>query len=387
LGVVLAAVASSGLRGPNAESGLRGPNAEGGPPRRPVRILSIVAALMAVVVLAEGGARLLEPALRQPPLYADDTTAVKVLQMDRLGCADVVVAGNSMGRDAFDPTAFTRADPTHRRAYNASIDAASPALLRRWLIDEVVPRLDPALVVVTLASLDLNRNSAASRGALAAYDAAAMTAPGPVAAAGRALIRASALVRNRQQLRDPLAVAEAVRRRGTEPPAPRLSADGLPGVVGPSGEGESRRLLHYRHDATTRAFTRQQLLGGWELDDDQVRALDGLVTELRGRGTDVALVVLPVTRDYIDLHPRGRADAEEFRASVHAGLGVQATQAGGGPPAVPVIDLLDETPAALADDGAFADTHHLNQAGQSWFSTTLPDRLGPALTARSRCDG
>ena len=250
--------------------------------------------------------------------------------------------------------------------------------MRRWLVDEVVPRLRPTLVIVTLASLDLNANSAASRGALAAYDQAEMTAPGPMAGAGRAAIRGSALVRNRRALRDPLAVAEAVGATVTGDDAARLGPDGLPGVVGPDGEGRSRRALRYRHDATTRAFTRQHLLGGWALDPVQVDALGDLVADLQAAGVGVVLTVLPVTRDYIGLHPGGMADADRFRAAV---------QATGTAARVPVIDLLDETPAGLADDGAFADTHHLNQAGQDWFSTTLPGRLAPAVTARSRCTG
>jgi hypothetical protein len=347
------------------------------PRRTRSRALRAVTALIATLLLAEGGARLLEPALAEPRLYADDTTAVKVLQMDRLGCADVVLAGNSMGRDAFDPATFTAADPADRLAYNASLDAASPALLGRWLVDEVVPRLHPAQVVVSLASLDLNANSAAGRAARRAYDDADMTGSGPARAALRRLNTASALVRNRRELRDPAAVAAAVSRRWSGPPAPRLSADGLAGVVGPDGEGRSRRELIYRHDTTTRAFTRQQLLGDWTLDPEQVSALDELVTALQAEGTDVTLVLLPVTGDYRDLHPRGAADLDEFRTAVHA-VG-RSTGA-------PLVDLLDERPAGLTDDGAFADTHHLNGVGQQWFSTTLPARLSPPAINRSRCE-
>jgi hypothetical protein len=348
------------------------------PPRRwRARALPLVA-LLATLVAAEAAARWVEPALREPQLYADDTTAVKVLQMDRRGCADVVVAGNSMGRDAFDPEGFTAADPAHRQAYNASLDAASPALLRRWLLDEVVPRLDPGLVVITLASLDLNANSAASKAALDAYDRADLTATGPLAATGRAAIDGSALVRNRVELRDPLALAAAAGRRWTGDTAGRRSAEGLPGVVGPDGEGLSRRGLRYRHDATTKAFTRQQLLAGWELDPVQVVALGDLLAGLRTAGIDAVLAILPVTRDYVGLHPGGAADVQRFRTAVHDVAGAAG---------VPVLDLHDETPAGVADDGAFADTHHLNQIGQRWFSTTLPGRLAPAVTARSRCAG
>jgi hypothetical protein len=338
-------------------------------------IVAAGAALVLTLLGAELAVRVIEPALPEPRLYADDTTHLKILQMDRQGCADVVVAGDSMGRDAFDPVRFTAADPTHRRAYNASLDAASPELLRPWLLDEVVPRLDPSLVVITLASLDLDANGAAARGALAAYEQADMTGTGPVHAVARRLVTTSALFRSRRELRDPLVLATAVGRRWAGTGADRLSADELAEVVGPGGEGRSRRALTYRHDPTTRSFTGQQLLGHWALDAAQVHALDELLAALAGRGVAVALVVLPVTADYVALHPRGAADAAAFRSAVHAAAGTAGA---------PLVDLLDERPAGLPDDGAFADTHHLNITGQEWFSATLPARLAP-MTARSRC--
>ncbi len=337
------------------------------------RVALLLAATVAVLVLGEGGARAAGPYLPEPIVYGDETTQAKVAQLDQLGtaCTDVVLAGNSMGRDAFDPGPFTAADGEHRRAYNASLDAASPALLRRWLTEEVVPRTHPATVVVTLASLDLNAHGNATTSARLAYDSAPATATGPAGRLGAWFEAHSTLVRYRSELRDLGAVAAALGQMQAGSPLPRLSAAGITGLVGAAGQGESRLGLHYRHDASTKSFTRQQLLADFTIDDTQVADERALVTDLQAEGVAVVLVVLPVTADYVSLHPAGGVDFDRF-------LGVArqlAIDTG-----APLIDLHDER----GDEQRFADTHHLNAEGQAWFSATLPARLGAAGVLRPR---
>ena len=333
----------------------------------------MLAATIAVLLAGEGATRALGPYLPEPLLYGDDTTQVKVAQLDRRaeGCTDLVLAGDSMGRDAFAPAAFTAADPAGRRAYNASLDGASPALLRRWLTEEVVPRLRPTTVVITLSSLDVNVHANAATSALAAYNAASLTAEGPVGHASSWVVGHSALVRYRTELRDPSAIVDAVSGWRAGAPLPRRSADGINGLIGPDGEGLSRRSLHYLHDVGTKSFTRDQLLAGFAIDGRQVDEARDLIRDLQAGGMRVALVILPVTADYLALHPRGRDDFDEFLATARS----LATAAG-----APLIDLHDQQP----DDARFADTHHLNAEGQAWFSTTLPARLADAGIATDR---
>jgi len=332
----------------------------------------MIVMMIVVVVAAEGGARVLGPYLPEPLLYGDEATQVKVQQLDALGgsCVDVVVAGNSMGRDAFDPAAFTAADPQHRRAYNASLDAASPELLRRWVLDEVVPRVHPTTVVIPIASLDLNANGNATTSALAAYDAAPATQPGWFAGLEGRFIQHSALLANRRELRDPQALVDAFDRWRDGAPTDRLSSAGITGVLGADGQGLSRRPLHYRGDAGTKAFTRQQLLSGYTIDPAQVAAVTTLVAQLRAEDIDVVLTVLPVTDDYIALHPRGREDFDAFLREARS----VATHAD-----VPLLDLHDARPGT----DAFADTHHLNESGATWFSSQLPAQLASQLPAGS----
>lgn len=326
-----------------------------------------------VLIVAELGTRTLAPYLAEPLVYGDEATQVKVAQMDRRGpdCTDVVLAGDSTGRDAFDPVAFRAADPDHRRAYNASLDAASPVLERRWLRDEVLPRLDPATVVITVASLDVNANGKATASARAAYDGAPATAVGWAGPIGAWAISHSDLARYRTELRSPSAVADAVARWRAGTPAPALTSAGIDGVLGADGQGLSRRALRYRQDAGTKAFTREQLLAGFQLDGAQADALAGTIDDLRAEGVAVAVLVLPVTADYVALHPNGQADYDAFLATV------QRTSADHG---APLIDL------HAADPGpdAFADTHHLNATGTAWLSATLPGRLADAGVLRPR---
>ena len=337
-----------------------------------------LAAVAAVVVLlaAEGGARILAPYLAEPARYGDDATAVKVAQMDArgAGCTDVVLAGNSMGRDAFDPQAFTAADDLHRDAYNASLDAASPELLEHWVPGEVVPRLQPTTVVLTLASLDVNAEGPATRAAIEAYEGAEQTRPDLIGRLGVAAGSVSDLVAYRTELRDPEEVRAAIDRMRSRTGAARPSADGIDRVLGPDGEGLSRRALRYGGEAGAKLFTREQLLKGWQLDPAQVDAAASLIDELRADGLDVVLVVLPVTDDYIDQHPNGAAD---FDAFLTAATGIAASTG------APLVDLHDEAPTEL-----FADTHHLNGDGAAWFSAELADQLDALGMVRpARCAG
>jgi hypothetical protein len=340
------------------------------------RILLALGAAIAIVLLAEGGARVLAPYLTEPERYGDDATAVKVAQMDARGpgCTDVVLAGNSMGRDAFDPVAFTASDAGHRSAYNASLDAASPELLEPWLLDQTLPRLDPDVVVITMASLDVNASGPATRAALEAYRGAERTRTDLLGRFGAEVASVSDLVAYRTQLRDPAELATAIDRLQSRTGAARPTPTGIDGVLGADGEGLSRRALRYRGEPGAKLFTREQLLKGWALDDGQLAAARSLIDGLRAEGVEVVLAVLPVTEDYVAQHPGGEADFDVFLDAVDR----LATDEG-----VALLDLHDAAGPEL-----FADTHHLNGDGAAWFSAELAQRLGSlGVVDPARCGG
>jgi hypothetical protein len=327
----------------------------------------IAVAVAAVILLVlELGARALAPYLPEPKLWGDDATTVKVAQMDARAsaCTDLVLAGNSMGRDAFDPQTFAAADPAHRSAYNASLDAASPELLERWVTEEVVPRLHPRTVVLTLASLDVNDHSLAGQSAVRAYDDAVLSRPGVLGKVEATAAQKSALVRYRADLRQPGEVWDAIGRARDGTQADRLSADGIAGVLGADGQGLSRRTLHYSGSSVTKAFLTGQLLNDYAVGDAQLAAEGRLIDTLRNEGIAVALVLPPVTDDYRNLHPGGPAEVDRFVATAR-GLADQHHAA--------FVDLTRTAPVEQ-----FADTHHLNGAGADAFSRALPDRLAQA---------
>jgi hypothetical protein len=337
--------------------------------------LAAIGVMLAVVVLAEVGVRALGRHLPEPDLWADSSTATKVTQMDALeegqGCVDVVFAGNSMTRDGIDPAVFTAADAGGRTAYNAALDAATPELIERWVPDEVIPRLAPDTVVIGLTSFDFNEGAALTASALEAFDTAPETRDDLLGRLEQPFIEHVALFRHRVELRDPEVVWDSLGRwrRGEEAEHP--DAAGIPDLLGPAGQGLSRRELTYGGSAVAQQLLVDQLLNDYSPSDDQAQALTDLTEQLEGDDTQVVLLLLPVTDDYQALHPDGAADYEAFRQEVLA-LGEKAHAA--------VVDAHDWAPG----DELFADTHHLNGQGADAFSAALPGLL-PEPPADTGC--
>lgn len=335
-----------------------------------------------MLVLAEAAAAVVGARLADPQVWADRAQEVKVAQMDSLaeaGCVDVVVTGNSMVRDAVVPAELVAAlGPV--TAYNSALDAATPAMLEPWTIGVVQERLEPGLVVVGLSSFDLNVNSKAGNAALDAFLSSPGGREGLLAEWDREISQRSALVRHRSQLRDPGTLAKAV----TDPaptPEPLPSEDGravIPGVLGPDGEGRSRRQLHDTGpDSAGARFASSQLLADFAMADDPAAEVAELVEAIRsGPGRpSVAVLVLPTTEAFAELHPEGRD--QQLAAEAAVVEGARRVDA-------PLIDLRS---VALPDD-SFADTHHLNATGATAVSgeigSQLPDLLGELPRCGSR---
>lgn len=336
------------------------------------RIGLLLGAVVVVVVLAEVTARALAPYLPEPVLWTDDTTQVKVAQMEARDCVDLVFAGNSMTRDGLDPVLFGAADRVGRTGYNAALDAATPALLERWVLEEVDPRLRPDGVVLGLSSFDLNDGARIGRSALTAYDGAPLTRADRVGRLQAPLIRTFDLFGYRSSLRDPQEVWNALGRWRSGDREPRLSAAGIDGVLGPEGQGLSRQDLRYEPSPLTERFAQSELLNDFHLGGAQAEAATGLLEGLADRGVDTAVVVLPVTEDYVALHPGGEAQYEEFLALAQRIAGEAGAE---------FIDLHDRAP----DDSWFADTHHVNETGAGELSRALPGLLGLEFGVGDRC--
>jgi hypothetical protein len=341
--------------------------------RGPRRIATIVAVAAGVLLVAEVSARALQPALAEPEIWPDDATALKIAQMDDLGCADVVFTGNSVARDDLVPTAFGEHAPD-LVAYNAALDAAAPRQLAGWVPDEVVPRLDPGVVVWVVTSPDLNDNAPAAAAAADSYRSSIGGRDDVLGRIQRTLVDEVALVRHRGELTDPAGLWDAAGDRIAGEDAPRLDPSGLPGLIGPGGEGLSRASLEYvAGDPVVTAFVRDQLLADFDLGGEQVARAEDLVADLRADGREVVLVLPPVTPEFVELHPGGQEAFEDYGAAMRS----LADDTG-----AELIDLRD-----VAEPEWFADTHHLNGTGAAAFSATVADELAARdlLPAESRC--
>jgi hypothetical protein len=344
--------------------------------RGPRRILVVAGIAGAVLLVGEVGVRALEPALPEPEIWPDDATTVKVEQMDELDCADVVVVGNSVARDDLRPAVLD--DELGVVAYNAALDAASARQVQRWLPDQVLPRLDPAAVVWIVTSPDLNDGAPAGQAAFDSYRSSPGGRDDLLGRLQRPLTEHVALVRNRAALTDPAALGRAVSDRFAGEDAPRVADDGLPGVLGPSGEGVSRQDLTYvEDDPVVAGFVRDQLLAEYEVGDHQLDAAAGAVDDLQHDGVEVVLVIPPVTEEFVALHPDGRDSFDEYRTAVSDLAAEQG------------VTLLDHS--AEGDESWFADTHHLNGRGADEYTRQLAAELAtvegfPTATTCERGD-
>jgi hypothetical protein len=303
--------------------------------------------LAVAIALAEGSARVAE-ALGPPALrWYDASAQLKVEQMDELGDVGVVFAGTSMAWQGLDPEVFAAEDG--RDAYNAALAGGVPVVMEPWLLDQVVPRLHPGLVVWGLSSLDFSASYGADN--LERYRDALETRQGPLAAVERTTAAVSGLVRYRTVLREPSALAGTEREHIETDFAEAASILGERGLRQDYTADTSDRLAEIMA-AEVRDF---------RLDDTDAAAVIRTVAELRRRGIDVVLVELPIPDRFVDLHPDGGDDIRRVHELVMA-LGERLQ--------LPTLDL---RPGFTDDE--FVDFTHLDKAASAALTTVLAGRL------------
>ena len=306
-------------------------------------VLPILVGVLAVVVLAEVGARLVMTQTTDAIRWYDATAQLKVEQMGVRGEVDVVFAGTSMAQQAFVPSVFTEA--TGQTAWNAGLAGGTPEVMSPWLLEEVVPRLQPSTVVWGLSSFDLAPAYGPAQAEV--YDEALETRDGWLAAADRAVSSGSVLVRNRAVLRslDALAGAAAHERGVAHAEAERITGSDGERTEQAADVGEQRGRIVAARLAD---FTPHQA----DLD-----LIATTVRSLEADGIDVILVQLPVPDRFRDAHPNGNAD----HALVGPALAELAAELD-----VRFLQLLD---AAESED--FVDFTHLDAAAAADLSRSF----------------
>ncbi len=323
--------------------------------------------VVAVLALAEGGVRAIEPDL--PVVRAGDEAemVIKARQMDAAAATssavDVVFLGTSMMDSAIDPKEFQRNSARFGTVYNASIVGAPLATQVRWTRDIVLDRLDPSVVVLGVHPIDVLRkdvfdlNIRPDQADVIFGTVERELRPGLPGDLDRWFHEHAALVRQRGNLRRPSVVASAAwdRVSGTPPEKylPKRDAAFWAAHLGPQGgstlfEGVSFRVS----DVADRL--RENLTPDGFVTADLERLLDVLAAE----GAKVVLVVPPVPLDawvHVGVDRRVLRQGQDLIADIAAAR------------RLPVLDFTDRNyPNEL-----FADVVHLNDRGAVRFSREL----------------
>ena len=324
-----------------------GSAAPGEPVRRHRHRMHVLAGVAAVVVVAELAVRLATGPLPEPQVWSTPELQYKVGLMEDLGPVEVALVGSSVVDVSIDPGGLDRP------AFNAALGAASIGMVADVTRTLVVPRLDPDIVVIGLASRELNANSADQ----AEIEARFRDAPAVREAFGTESLLdrverwagdVSALVEYRSVLRDP-------DNWLGDPPE-----QWGPSVTAGSGLYLSFLDESYHFDETTERGLRNGALKDFRLGNEQIGTLRTLVEDLDAQGRRVLLVATPVTKDYVALHPRGEADYEAFVGALQA--------------------LADEEGAAFVEAGVwgrhqFADPLHVSRAGTERLTQMVADAI------------
>lgn len=272
---------------------------------RPMRRMT--AAFIAAVLVAEIAIRLLGTVLPEPRTWYHDIAQAKAEQLDSMTGEnlDILFAGTSQTYYAIGPRLVD--DQLGTKSYNAAIPAGVPPLQERWLVHQVLRRVDTDVVVWGVSVLDLNDGRDLS--VVEAYSSAHATRQGTLADADRWLARRSALFRYRHHVVDPNAWQQ------------RTKMEAIRSAIRPDGQ---RRPAKRTPSEAERLRIERQVVADYKVGGPMAKSLRRTVKELRERDIRVVLVWLPVPPRLIDLLPDPKVEqaAGEETRQLAADLGV-----------------------------------------------------------------
>jgi hypothetical protein len=270
----------------------------------------------------------------------------------RRGGSSVVLMGSSMMDYAVDPAALSNALGLKRPAFNASLNGAEAQLMHFWLLNVVVPRLRPRVVVIGVSSRELNDLGKGTRDAFEAvrHSYGGRAVANDLSPTERVLEmgeRVSGLVRYRSLLRKPTRLFDA------EPLEEGLAVSVL-------GSPTHRRRLD--------AFKAlPPIVGGFAVGGTSMRVLERLIERLSSSNIRPVLVEMPIAPDGYARHPNGIADYRRFQHTI--ARVVTSTGA-------TFADMLTPFPTSEW----FGDSVHLNKGGRERFTQLLAGILAPSIT-------
>jgi hypothetical protein len=333
----------------------------GGPsdePRHLGRIGRVLGLALVVLLVAELGIRLVEDRLPPPVEWYTPEYGIKEEQMadlgDRSDGASVVFIGSSVIDVSVDPSKVASPPEDERPAYNAGLIGANLEMVDLWSEHVVEPALRPSVVVIGVSSRDVNRNGAGLESQTAGFY--------KLPAVRRLLGTESAIQKVESRLSDVsrLFKYRTVLRRPLEALFEYDSPDRNLAMNTDLGQELHLADVAYQGGPNVEAFFRAEPLLAYTASETQFGAVRNTIDRLHAAGVRVILLDVPVTDQYVRLHPRG---AEDYR-SYEAALNVLAAQTG----------------AELVDTGtwlppAFSDPLHLNGFGAELLTTVIDQYL------------
>ncbi|MGH2759054.1 MAG: hypothetical protein ACRDKJ_05755 [Actinomycetota bacterium] len=320
-------------------------------------VLSLVVAV-AVVFGAELVVRAAASRLPEPLVWNDREVQNKVARMEALGRnvpgASAVFVGSSSMNAAADPILTDRLIGAKTRpSFNAALNGADLRSLEIWVTRVVLPKLRPQVIVLGTTSLELNDNGITQADFFRKFTRSegARRVRGGLGPRTRVEAWAednSYLARYRTELRRPGTILKG------DAQADRARV-GSQGILASIPQFHSRP---YAIPAEFRRRTEQESYHDYTVGGSQLQALERLADTLESRGVSLIFVKLPVTKDLIPMHPRGRTDYARYERTVE-GFAEDHE--------VGVVDAS----AHIGDAGDFVDPIHLNANGMRTFTQLI----------------
>lgn len=319
--------------------------------------LGFLAGFLVVTLGVDIGLRVLSDQLPVPQRYFSANAQQLVGDMDVLAAngirSDLAFVGTSQVRRGIDANQAEEElglDAVH----NVALPGAQTPLVERWLLEEVDPRIHPKRVVWGIQSIDFNGGR--DRKSIGLYNRARATKQGLYGVLDRALEHIP-VSEHRTELRDPVALSKDF-GKGNGAVKKRALGDR---AVWDLGYAETTPKQLQRLRAAHEIDIREHQLLDFSIGKEEMQAFERTLVELKRRGIQTDLVIMPVPSQYFTFHPNGRADWEKWRDAVTA----TAEKLD-----VPIIDMSESVP-----DSGFRDYEHLLLKPARAFTTELDRKL------------
>ena len=332
--------------------------------RRRSRFVVSLAAALVFIALAELAVRAGASRLPEPQTWDAPEAQVKYDQMAHLSRAHqtggIVLLGTSLMDVGVDSALFAAQTGQRLPVYDASLAGGTLETVRWWYAHVVVPLLHPKVVIFGYTSRELNPNDP---------DAAKLSTRFFQSPAVHHLAGTETLMERLERVGDRVSYLFRYRRLLRQPSETlhhRTALDIQRPVISAGGQATSFVTFGYNRSPLIPAFFRQTVTYRFAVGPSQVATALGALSDIRASGAGALLVDMPITSDYIGLHPNGWADWARYEQAMNS---------------IVTRSRVPEVPAQLWTPAYFADPIHLNGAGARRLTAILVARVRGMLPA------